>query len=139
MASNSTATLDEIRSNYCPTVVLFFNICVPFQYRLNFIKFFSALNFVGRSLMVWAAFSSFGSLELVFVSTKMNSVDYQQVLENQLLLYHNRFPQKNFIFQQDNAAIHWSKIDPTNLKNLPTSMTERTFQVISRRGSCTNY
>uniref|UniRef100_A0A1I7WK28 DDE_3 domain-containing protein n=1 Tax=Heterorhabditis bacteriophora TaxID=37862 RepID=A0A1I7WK28_HETBA len=36
----------------------------------------------------------------------MNSVDYQQVLENHLFRYYNRFQQKNFIFQQDNAAVH---------------------------------
>uniref|UniRef100_A0A1I7XCD6 Protein kinase domain-containing protein n=1 Tax=Heterorhabditis bacteriophora TaxID=37862 RepID=A0A1I7XCD6_HETBA len=58
--------------------------------------------------MEWAAFSSFGALELVLISTKTNSVGYKQVLENHLLPYYNRFPQKNFIFQQDNAAIHVS-------------------------------
>uniref|UniRef100_A0A1I7XGG6 DDE_3 domain-containing protein n=1 Tax=Heterorhabditis bacteriophora TaxID=37862 RepID=A0A1I7XGG6_HETBA len=160
---------------------------------------FSTRNFEGGSLMVWAAFSSFGALELVLISTKTNSVGYKQVLENHLLPYYNRFPQKNFIFQQDNAAIHvscstkdwfrrrnivltdwpsrspdrnpsenlwgilasqvyahnrqlssieglkktvseeWSKIDPTILKNLPTTMRERIFQVISGRGSCTEY
>uniref|UniRef100_A0A1I7XMK6 Ubiquitinyl hydrolase 1 n=1 Tax=Heterorhabditis bacteriophora TaxID=37862 RepID=A0A1I7XMK6_HETBA len=36
----------------------------------------------------------------------MNSVDYQQILENYLLPYYYRFPQKNFIFQQENAVIH---------------------------------
>uniref|UniRef100_A0A1I7XRF1 Transposase n=1 Tax=Heterorhabditis bacteriophora TaxID=37862 RepID=A0A1I7XRF1_HETBA len=36
----------------------------------------------------------------------MNSVDYQQVLENHLLPYYNKFQQNNFIFQQDKAAIH---------------------------------
>uniref|UniRef100_A0A1I7XHA1 DDE_3 domain-containing protein n=1 Tax=Heterorhabditis bacteriophora TaxID=37862 RepID=A0A1I7XHA1_HETBA len=160
---------------------------------------FSTRNFGCGSLMEWAAFSSFGALELVLISTKTNSVGYKQVLENHLLPYYNRFPQKNFIFQQDNAAIHvscstkdwfrrrnivltdwpsrspdrnpsenlwgilasqvyahnrqlssieglkktvseeWSKIDPTILKNLSTSMTERTFQMISGRGSCTDY
>uniref|UniRef100_A0A1I7X9G4 UBA domain-containing protein n=1 Tax=Heterorhabditis bacteriophora TaxID=37862 RepID=A0A1I7X9G4_HETBA len=38
----------------------------------------------------------------------MNSVNYQQVLENHLLPYYYRFQQKNFIFQQDNAVIHVS-------------------------------
>uniref|UniRef100_A0A1I7XIM4 Cytochrome P450 n=1 Tax=Heterorhabditis bacteriophora TaxID=37862 RepID=A0A1I7XIM4_HETBA len=71
-------------------------------------EFFSTRNFEGGSLMVWAAFSSIGALKLVFVSTKMNSVDYQQVLENQLLLYHNKFPQRNIICQQDNSVIHVS-------------------------------
>uniref|UniRef100_A0A1I7X7R0 DDE_3 domain-containing protein n=1 Tax=Heterorhabditis bacteriophora TaxID=37862 RepID=A0A1I7X7R0_HETBA len=69
---------------------------------------FSTRNFGCGSLMEWAAFSSFGALELVLISTKTNSVGYKQVLENHLLPYYNRFPQKNFIFQQDNAAIHVS-------------------------------
>uniref|UniRef100_A0A1I7XH71 Uncharacterized protein n=1 Tax=Heterorhabditis bacteriophora TaxID=37862 RepID=A0A1I7XH71_HETBA len=54
---------------------------------------FSTRNFGCGSLMEWAAFSSFGALELVLISTKTNSVGYKQ---------------KNFIFQQDNAAIHVS-------------------------------
>uniref|UniRef100_A0A1I7XEJ8 DDE_3 domain-containing protein n=1 Tax=Heterorhabditis bacteriophora TaxID=37862 RepID=A0A1I7XEJ8_HETBA len=71
-------------------------------------RLFSTRNFGCGSLMEWAAFSSFGALELVLISTKTNSVGYKQVLENHLLPYYNRFPQKNFIFQQDNAAIHVS-------------------------------
>uniref|UniRef100_A0A1I7WU46 Transposable element Tc3 transposase n=1 Tax=Heterorhabditis bacteriophora TaxID=37862 RepID=A0A1I7WU46_HETBA len=69
-------------------------------------RLFSTRNFGCGSLMEWAAFSSFGALELVLISIKTNSVGYKQVLENHLLPYYNRFPQKNFIFQQDNAAIH---------------------------------
>uniref|UniRef100_A0A1I7WCU9 DDE_3 domain-containing protein n=1 Tax=Heterorhabditis bacteriophora TaxID=37862 RepID=A0A1I7WCU9_HETBA len=54
-------------------------------------RLFSTRNFEDGSLMVWAAFSSFGALELVLVSTKQIT-----------------FPQKNVIFQQDNVAIHVS-------------------------------
>uniref|UniRef100_A0A1I7XHB3 Laminin EGF-like domain-containing protein n=1 Tax=Heterorhabditis bacteriophora TaxID=37862 RepID=A0A1I7XHB3_HETBA len=135
-ADHKKARMDFVRAHMPWTrVTLFFNVHVSFQYRLHFIqvifsdkkkfslgspdgftsywrdlrkerRIFSTRNFEGGSLMVWAAFSSIGALKLVFVSTKMNSVDYQQVLENQLLLYHNKFPQRNIICQQDNSVIH---------------------------------
>uniref|UniRef100_A0A1I7XKM1 DDE-1 domain-containing protein n=1 Tax=Heterorhabditis bacteriophora TaxID=37862 RepID=A0A1I7XKM1_HETBA len=38
----------------------------------------------------------------------MNSVDCRQVLENRLLRHYKRFPEKNFMLQQDDAAIHIS-------------------------------
>uniref|UniRef100_A0A1I7WMY6 NTF2 domain-containing protein n=1 Tax=Heterorhabditis bacteriophora TaxID=37862 RepID=A0A1I7WMY6_HETBA len=67
----------------------------------------------------------------------MNSVNYQQVLENQLLSYYNAFPQKNFIFQQDNAAI--TRADLAIIKHLSTNMTGCIFLVISKFSSSTDY
>uniref|UniRef100_A0A1I7XI57 Retinol dehydrogenase 14 n=1 Tax=Heterorhabditis bacteriophora TaxID=37862 RepID=A0A1I7XI57_HETBA len=63
-------------------------------------RFFYTPKFECGSLMVGAAFSSFGAIELAFVSTKMNSVDYQQVLENRLFPYYNRFQQKTSYFNK---------------------------------------
>uniref|UniRef100_A0A1I7X8L0 Transposable element Tc3 transposase n=1 Tax=Heterorhabditis bacteriophora TaxID=37862 RepID=A0A1I7X8L0_HETBA len=107
--------------------------------------------------MARATFSSFGAIELAFVSTKMNSVDYQQVLENHLLPHYNRFPQKSFIFQEDNPVVHlscstmnwfrrrnivlmdwtvseeWSKIDPAILRNLSTNITERIEMLLNSK------
>uniref|UniRef100_A0A1I7WXA0 DDE_3 domain-containing protein n=1 Tax=Heterorhabditis bacteriophora TaxID=37862 RepID=A0A1I7WXA0_HETBA len=120
ISSNSMTSPDEIRSIYCQTewsgvILPFFHVYVPFRYKLQSIqrfekreKGFSTRNFGGGSLVVWTTFSSFGAIELAFVPTKMSSVDYQQVFENHLLPYYNRFPQKNFIFQQDNAPVHVS-------------------------------
>ncbi len=72
-------------------------------------RYFSKRGFGGGSVMVWAGFSAFGKITpLVFVTYRMNSKDYQNVLENNLLPYMRRFPSIRFIYQQDNARIHVS-------------------------------
>jgi transposase len=71
-------------------------------------RYLSRRNFGGGSVMVWAAFSSKGKLQLVFTSCKMKSEDYQRVLQDSLVPYLRRYRQTRFTFQQDNAAIHVS-------------------------------
>uniref|UniRef100_A0A8R1E5Q3 Tc1-like transposase DDE domain-containing protein n=1 Tax=Caenorhabditis japonica TaxID=281687 RepID=A0A8R1E5Q3_CAEJA len=58
--------------------------------------------------MVWGAFSSAGFLDLAFVACWMNNSDYQEVLPDYLLPFRRRFSRRQFIFQQDNAAVHVS-------------------------------
>uniref|UniRef100_A0A8R1HMK0 DDE_3 domain-containing protein n=1 Tax=Caenorhabditis japonica TaxID=281687 RepID=A0A8R1HMK0_CAEJA len=70
---------------------------------------FSKRNFGGGSLVVWGAFSSAGYLELVFTTCRINSTDYQDVLQNHLLPFRRRFNRLQFTFQQDNAAIQVSR------------------------------
>lgn len=70
---------------------------------------FSKRNFGGGSQMVWAAFNANGTVALDFVSSKMRSSNYIDVLKDNLLPYLTKFPEDNFIFQQDNAPIHVSK------------------------------
>uniref|UniRef100_A0A1I7YKG6 Transposable element Tc3 transposase n=1 Tax=Steinernema glaseri TaxID=37863 RepID=A0A1I7YKG6_9BILA len=72
-------------------------------------KYFKTRNFGGGSLMIWAGFSVFGKTPVAFCSTKMNSLDYQEVLRMNLLPYFARFRSARHIFQQDNAAIHSSR------------------------------
>ncbi|CAO4366948.1 unnamed protein product [Caenorhabditis nigoni] len=70
---------------------------------------FAKRNFGGGSLMVWGAFSSAGYLDLAFTTCRMNSTDYQDVLQKHLVPFRRRFSRRQFIFQQDNAAIHVSR------------------------------
>lgn len=72
--------------------------------------------------MVWGAFCSDGKLPLAFPSTKMNSAEYQQVLQNNLVPFFRQNQHKNDIFQQDNASVHASKSTKEWLlkKNIPT-------------------
>lgn len=76
--------------------------------------------------MVWAAFSSVGKLELQFVSNKMKSIDYIDVLKLSLLPYLRKFRRLKLVFQQDNARIHvsresneWFKAEKINVLDWP--------------------
>ncbi|EYC14419.1 hypothetical protein Y032_0040g191 [Ancylostoma ceylanicum] len=79
--------------------------------------FFSRRNFGGGSCMVWGAISSVGVLSMAFVSCRMNSNDYQQVLSDHLLPFLRLHPGHNFVFMQDNAAIHSSRSTRTWLSS----------------------
>uniref|UniRef100_A0A1I7Z727 DDE_3 domain-containing protein n=1 Tax=Steinernema glaseri TaxID=37863 RepID=A0A1I7Z727_9BILA len=72
-------------------------------------RVFSRRNFGGGSVMVWAAFSSKGQLEIAFVSPRMNSEEYQQALQYHLLTFMRRFRRIRFTYQQDNASTHVSR------------------------------
>lgn len=67
--------------------------------------YFSRRNFGGGNVMVWAAFNSRGKLQLKFVTNRMNSADYQGVLQESLLPFY----QQGDVFVQDNAGIHVSR------------------------------
>ena len=71
--------------------------------------FFSKRNFGGGSLMVWDAFNSCGKLNLHFPSSRMNSIEFQNVLNECLLPYIAEKSDQKVIFQQDTAAIHVSR------------------------------
>lgn len=63
--------------------------------------------------MVWGAFCSDGTLVLGFPSTRMNSEEYQNVLNNNLLPFISRYSNISYTFQQDNASIHISRSTKT--------------------------
>uniref|UniRef100_A0A915MVI3 Tc1-like transposase DDE domain-containing protein n=1 Tax=Meloidogyne javanica TaxID=6303 RepID=A0A915MVI3_MELJA len=58
--------------------------------------------------MSWAAFSTRGKLQLAFPSTRMNSEEYQEVLEACLIPFLEEHDEIPHIFQHDNASIHAS-------------------------------
>ena len=72
--------------------------------------------------MVWAAYSHDGTVSLEFVTSRMNSLDYQDVLQNNLLPYLHANPQMTF--QHDNAPIHSSNstrlwLQSNNVNTMP--------------------
>ena len=75
----------------------------------------------GEGLMVWAGISTLGRTQIVFVRGKMNSEGYQEILENFLIPFMDRWPHLELVFQRDNASVHVST--PTRQwfasKNLP--------------------
>ena len=60
--------------------------------------------------MVWGASSAPGKADLVVMEGKQNSARYINVLAKSLVPFMNRLDTNNAIFQQDNAAIHTSKL-----------------------------
>ena len=66
-------------------------------------------NFGGGTVMVWGAFSSYGTTPISWITPKMNSSDYIELLDNVLLNYAEDMDEDSWIFQQDNASIHNSK------------------------------
>lgn len=59
--------------------------------------------------MVWAAFSAHGKLRLAFPSARMNSEEYQELLEGCLVPFLEAHLDVPLSFQQDNAPIHVSR------------------------------
>lgn len=59
--------------------------------------------------MVWGAICSKGTVRLAFTSARMNSQEYQNVLQDNLLPFINSFEGNEVIFQQDNASVHVSR------------------------------
>lgn len=69
----------------------------------------SKRNFGGGSVMVWGAFWHDGKLPICFITTRMNSKAYIELLEDVLISFLDEHSDEKFVFQQDNASIHASK------------------------------
>ncbi|CAD7078657.1 unnamed protein product [Hermetia illucens] len=72
-------------------------------------RYLSRRNFGGGTVMVWGAICSKGTVRLAFTSARMNSQEYQNVLQDNLLPFINSFEGNEVIFQQDNASVHVSR------------------------------
>lgn len=70
---------------------------------------FSKRQFGGGNCMVWAGISFNGNTLISFTSNRMNSEDYQEVLNEFMLPVIHEYCGSEAEFQQDNASIHSSK------------------------------
>lgn len=59
--------------------------------------------------MVWGAFSQNGVVQIAFPSTRMNSQEYIEMLQNHLLPFLQQNHRGDWVFQQDNASVHKSR------------------------------
>lgn len=71
--------------------------------------------------MVWGGFSFIGQLPIAWISTRMNSSNYVELLEVSLVEHTEELMGPEFIFQQDNASIHTSRVtmDFLRERNIP--------------------
>lgn len=74
-------------------------------------------NFGGGTVMVWAGISDAGKTPICFISTKMNSEKYCELLEEVLIPFLEDAMDENAIFQHDNASCHAA----SNTKNFLTA------------------
>lgn len=65
----------------------------------------------GGSVMIWASFGWGGKSSLCFINGRMNSNGYREVLKNHLIDIGNTIGGANWVFQQDNAPVHRSKVN----------------------------
>ena len=80
--------------------------------RLEKETFFSQ-HYEAGSVMIWGGISCEILTELAFLDGKQSSVNYIKLLEDHLLPFAKYYQGGNFIFQQNNAAIHTSKLMKT--------------------------
>ncbi len=64
----------------------------------------------GGGIMVWGLITADGPGDLVFLDGTMNQHVYKNVLESHLVPFLKKNQFKNFIFQQDGAPCHTSKL-----------------------------
>lgn len=69
----------------------------------------SKRNFGGGTVMVWSAFSYDFKLPICWITTRMNSNMYCDLLEDVLISHLEENVEGEFMFQQDNASIHVSR------------------------------
>lgn len=66
-------------------------------------------NFGGGNVMVWAAFTASRKSQLCWISHRMDSGQYINMLDDVLINFMEEEPEAEYIFQQDNAPIHVSR------------------------------
>ena len=74
---------------------------------------FYSRNHGAGAVMIWARISHDGLTDLAFLQGKQKSSDYIKVLENNLPPFAERMYGVHYVFQQDNAPTHTSKLTRT--------------------------
>ncbi|CAK9806981.1 Transposable element Tc3 transposase [Anthophora quadrimaculata] len=64
----------------------------------------------GGSIMLWAGIGYNGKTDLISINCKMNATTYRNLIQNQIAKYATHIAREDFIFQQDNAAVHTAKV-----------------------------
>jgi hypothetical protein len=91
-----------------------FNLVVPdgFSYYFHALRHNNPpkmiRNFGGGTVMVWAAFSMRSKTRICWISTKIDSRNYNDLLNCALIPFLDDEMNEDAIFQQDNASIHKS-------------------------------
>jgi transposase len=65
----------------------------------------------GGSIMIWASFGWGGKSSICFIDGRMNSNGYQKVLKHHLIDIGENIGGSDWVFQQDNAPVHRSKVN----------------------------
>uniref|UniRef100_A0A8C5MCY2 Transposase n=1 Tax=Leptobrachium leishanense TaxID=445787 RepID=A0A8C5MCY2_9ANUR len=92
----------------------------------------------GGSIMLWGCFASAGTGKLQRVQGTMNSLQYQEILDDNVMqsVTNLRLGRR---FQQDNDPKHTSKSTRAWCKTLVSSYASRLKAVITVKGCCTKY
>ena len=69
----------------------------------------SKRNFGVGTVMVWGRFLYDEKLSICWITTKMNSSNYCELLEDVLVPYLEDYMDEPVVFQQDNDTIHFSR------------------------------
>lgn len=72
----------------------------------------------GGSIMIWAAFSRRGKSQMAILEGNQNSEMYVNTIRRYLLPFARDLYEEDYIFQQDNAAIHSSRYTEAELRGL---------------------
>lgn len=72
----------------------------------------------GGSVMIWGGFSAKGKTQLAFLEGNQNSDRYCNTIRDYLLPFARAVHENDYIFQQDNASIHASRLTRETLTEL---------------------
>lgn len=65
----------------------------------------------GGSAMIWASFGWNGKIDLYYIESRLNALDYRDILDKHLVNVGQKIACKDWIYQHDNAQIHREKVN----------------------------